>query len=130
MALLRRLEKRVHVPYPTQQARSLILRRTLPNERLDVNSDLEHVASLTEGYSGSDLVLVAKEAAMKPLRRLLTSLDLDAPRGSGPGGHQMRAPKPGPITPDDLASALAGTKPSVATYADRYAKWEQEFGSV
>jgi katanin p60 ATPase-containing subunit A1 len=69
-------------------------------------------------------VLVAKEAAMRPLRRLLAKLDLDAPRGGGP------APQPGRINEADLVAALAATKPTVHTYAERYTQWESEFGSV
>jgi katanin p60 ATPase-containing subunit A1 len=125
MALLRRLEKRVLVPFPTAPARELILRRTLPADRLDAAADLGKLAELTEGYSGSDLVLVAKEAAMRPLRRLLATLDLDSQRPAG-----ARAPAPGLVDADDLAAALSSTKASVATYADRYAQWESEFGSV
>lgn len=34
MALLRRLEKRVHVPFPTTAARAWMVRRLLPPDRL------------------------------------------------------------------------------------------------
>ena len=35
----------------------------------------ETLVEKTEGYSGSDIRLVCKEAAMQPLRRLMTVLD-------------------------------------------------------
>ena len=125
MALLRRLEKRVLVPYPTEEARLVMLRKHLPSEKLHPQADLHRLAAATEGYSGSDLVLVAKEAAMRPLRRLLATLDMDngPPRGGRP-------PQPGPVDADDLAAALGATKPTVHAYAERYTAWEQEFGSV
>lgn len=124
MALLRRLEKRILVPFPTAKGRETILMRTLPKDRLHPSADCARLADLTEGYSGSDLVLVAKEAAMRPLRRLLATLDLEAPRGNA------RAPQPGLIDADDFSAALSSTKPTVQTYAERYAKWEEEFGST
>jgi SpoVK/Ycf46/Vps4 family AAA+-type ATPase len=34
------------------------------------------VAQVLEGYSGSDIRLVCKEAAMRPLRRLMKNLDI------------------------------------------------------
>ena len=43
----------------------------LENETLDENVDLAHVASRTEGFSGSDLKAVCTAAAMRPLRELL-----------------------------------------------------------
>ena len=124
MALLRRLEKRILVPFPTAKGRETILMRILPKDRLHPSADCARLADLTEGYSGSDLVLVAKEAAMRPLRRLLATLDLEAPRGNA------RAPQPGLIDADDFSAALSSTKPTVQTYAERYAKWEEEFGST
>ena len=96
----------------------------LPKERLHPSAEISRLAELTEGYSGSDLVLVAKEAAMRPLRRLLATLDLEAPRGNA------RAPQPGLIDADDLTAALGATKPTVHTYAERYTQWEAEFGST
>jgi katanin p60 ATPase-containing subunit A1 len=35
----------------------------------------ETLVEKTEGYSGSDIRLVCKEAAMQPLRRLMTVLE-------------------------------------------------------
>ena len=37
--------------------------------------DYVKLASQMSGYSGSDIKLVCKEAAMKPLRRLLAEID-------------------------------------------------------
>ena len=42
---------------------------------------LQQVADSTEGYSGSDVFLVAKEAAMRPLRRLMARLETGASEG-------------------------------------------------
>ena len=124
MALLRRLEKRVLVPYPSAEARMTILKRVLPADKCERGAGLDEIAERTEGYSGSDLVLVAKEAAMRPLRRLLATLDLDGPRRGG------LPPAPGLVTADDMDAALAKTRPTVAAYADKYTAWESEFGST
>jgi len=37
--------------------------------------DFGQYAEILQGYSGSDIKLVCKEAAMKPLRRLMAVLD-------------------------------------------------------
>jgi katanin p60 ATPase-containing subunit A1 len=124
MALLRRLEKRILVPYPTTIARRTMLQKHLPKEKLAPNADIDAIAAATEGYSGSDLVLVAKEAGMRPLRRLLSTLDLDGPPPRG-----ARPPPLGPVDADDLHAALSATKPTVHD-AERYARWADEYGSV
>lgn len=77
--------------------------------------------------SGSDLVLVCKEAGMRPLRRLLTTLEA---MHSGGRPEGARPPQPGPVTADDLAAALAATKPTAHSYVHKYEAWDKEFGSV
>ena len=44
----------------------------LPNNK---NLDYSHLSQKMEGYSGSDIKLVCKEAAMKPLRRILEEIE-------------------------------------------------------
>eukprot|EP01052_Picozoa_sp_SAG31_P033751 SAG31_NODE_3856_length_3815_cov_3.607374_4_plen_170_part_00 len=75
-ALLRRLEKRIVVPLPCAVARQAILELHL-RERAEPDLDFSAFTAQTEGYSGSDLVLVCKEAAMRPLRRLMSSIEDD-----------------------------------------------------
>ena len=120
-ALLRRLEKRIHVPFPSATAREWMVSRLLPRERLGAGVSYEAVAAQTDGYSGADLTLVCKEAAMRPLRRLLTELD-------GKPDAVAAAAEPGPVTSDDMQAALQNTRPTVAA-REKYAAWSKEFGS-
>lgn len=82
MALLRRLEKRILVPLPTAEAREHMLKYHLPpgpagsGARAEENIDYLDFASKLDGYSGSDIKLVCKEAAMKPLRRVMKQIDI------------------------------------------------------
>ena len=77
MALLRRLEKRILVPLPNSEAREAMLRHHLPpgpadsGKRAEESVEFENISKVLEGYSGSDIKLVCKEAAMKPLRRIM-----------------------------------------------------------
>jgi katanin p60 ATPase-containing subunit A1 len=75
-ALLRRLEKRIHVPLPSIEARYRILHTHLADpERSSMSEDgLTQIAQNTPGYSGADLVLLCKEAAMRPVRRLMVQI--------------------------------------------------------
>lgn len=75
-AMLRRLEKRIMVGLPNEDAREAMLRQFLPAEvvpppvLIQAELDYKHLANLTEGYSGSDLKLVSKEAVMMRLRKV------------------------------------------------------------
>ena len=71
IALLRRLEKRILVPLPSKEARQGMVLNLIP-EKMGETLNYEVFAELLEGYSGSDIRLVCKEAAMKPLRRLMS----------------------------------------------------------
>ena len=95
--------------------------KLIPGERLGAGVSYEAVAAQTDGYSGADLTLVCKEAAMRPLRRLLTELD-------GKPDAAAAAAQPGPVTSDDMHAALQNTRPTVAA-RERYEAWAREFGS-
>lgn len=73
-AMLRRLEKRILVPLPGGEARLRMLQHLLPPEKY-TGLDFEETVEKMAGYSGSDVRLVCKEAAMRPLRRLMSALD-------------------------------------------------------
>lgn len=82
MALLRRLEKRILVPLPCAEAREGMVKFHLPpgppgsGKRADESINFTEFAEQLEGYSGSDIRLVCKEAAMKPLRRIMQQIDV------------------------------------------------------
>ena len=51
-----------------------MIRSFLPETMVD-NFDYKEISSWLKEYSGSDIRLVCKEAAMKPLRRLINELE-------------------------------------------------------
>ena len=83
MAMLRRLEKRIMVPLPEAEGRQAML-ESLLGDRVALGVDLADVAARTEGFSGADMYLLAKEAAMRPLRCVR------APGKSQPWGWRKR----------------------------------------
>jgi ATP-dependent Zn protease len=46
---------RIMVGLPTLESRALILRKLLSKENVDANIDFKELATMTTGYSGSDL---------------------------------------------------------------------------
>ncbi|KAK6120213.1 hypothetical protein DH2020_046119 [Rehmannia glutinosa] len=70
-AVIRRLPRRLMVNLPDAQNRVKILKVILAKEELAPNIDLEAVANMTEGYSGSDLKNLCVTAAHCPIREIL-----------------------------------------------------------
>ncbi|KAK1698454.1 hypothetical protein QYE76_015151 [Lolium multiflorum] len=70
-AIIRRFERRIMVGLPTQESRELILRTVLSKEKVDNNIEYKELATMTEGYSGSDLKNLCMTAAYRPVRELL-----------------------------------------------------------
>lgn len=82
-ALLRpgRLDRLILVPTPDEKARLEILRIHARSMPLASDVDLERLAGLTDGYSGSDLEALCREAGMLALREAIAmSADLKSTR--------------------------------------------------
>ncbi|KAJ0980660.1 hypothetical protein J5N97_008915 [Dioscorea zingiberensis] len=70
-AVIRRLPRRLMVNLPDASNREKILRVILAKEDLAPDVDLEALASMTDGYSGSDLKNLCVTAAHCPIREVL-----------------------------------------------------------
>ncbi|TYI00380.1 hypothetical protein ES332_A11G131100v1 [Gossypium tomentosum] len=70
-AVIRRLPRRLMVNLPDAPNREKILRVILAKEDLSPNVDLETIANMTDGYSGSDLKNLCVTAAHCPIREIL-----------------------------------------------------------
>jgi SpoVK/Ycf46/Vps4 family AAA+-type ATPase len=70
-AVIRRLPRRLMVNLPDATNRAKIMKVILAKEDLSPDVDLSAVASMTDGYSGSDLKNLCVTAAHRPIREIL-----------------------------------------------------------
>ncbi|XP_059165946.1 katanin p60 ATPase-containing subunit A-like 2 isoform X1 [Physella acuta] len=130
-AMLRRLEKRILVDLPTHEARRAMFKHHLPPVVSSKEGGLELLAELdydllagkTDGYSGSDIRLLCKEAAMRPVRKIFFALE-NHTEGQDLHIHLDK------IKTEDVLAALERTKPSAKTMKQKYADWQREYESV
>lgn len=128
IAMLRRLEKRVLVPLPGAQARRVMIQKSL-QPYTDTEFDLDQAVTATQGYSGADIKLVVKEAAMGPVRRFITKaegLEQDIPQQVDDVAWQSQLET---VQFHDLERALDKTKRSAFRFSEKYTDWQTEFGS-
>ncbi|KAL8130326.1 hypothetical protein V2J09_019481 [Rumex salicifolius] len=123
-AMLRRLEKRILVPLPDPEARKGMFEELLASTDEENQLPYNTLVERTEGYSGSDIRLVCKEAAMQPLRRLMSVLEKEEEIVP-----EDELPAVGPIKPEDIETALKNTRPSAHLHAHRYEKFNEDYGS-
>lgn len=121
-ALLRRLEKRVIVNLPDEDARFTMIQKFIPLEK-QKDLDYKHFSIMTEGYSGSDIRLVCKEALMKGVRRAVTFLEKNGTI------DKLSTEKIEFVSNEDFTEALNKTRPASLYKSDHYEKWMDSFGS-
>ena len=79
-----RFDREIEIGVPDREGRKEILQihtRGMPIEGNEEDRDriLTELANVTHGFVGADLAALAREAAMKALRRYLPDIDLDKP---------------------------------------------------
>ena len=72
-AILRRFTQIFEIGIPVQSERSKILQVVLKGENVEPGIDYDHIARLCEGFTGSDILELCKQAAFYPIRELLDS---------------------------------------------------------
>lgn len=86
-AILRRMPKRFSVALPNASQRLKILRLVLKDTKIDpAGFDMEYVARVMDGMSGSDIKEACRDAAMVPVREMIREQ-----RQSGRRMDQVRA---------------------------------------
>lgn len=121
-AARRRFVKRIYIPLPEPETRRYLLLHLLKKQSKQNSistKEMNRLVQLTEGYSGSDLTALAKEAALGPIRELgedaLLSVQAESVR---------------PISIDDFLSALNIIKSSVSPSSlAALIHWRNEFGT-
>ncbi|XP_071915175.1 ATPase family AAA domain-containing protein FIGL1 [Coffea arabica] len=123
-AARRRLAKRLYIPLPSSEARAWIVQNLLEKDGLFELSreDIGTICKLTEGYSGSDMKNLVKDASMGPLREALTR---------GFEITKLKKEDMRPVTVKDFENALQEVRPSVSSNElGIYEEWNKQFGSL
>ena len=156
-AVRRRFEKRIYISLPDAMARSKMFEINLRDGHHSIApNDFRNLGQITEGYSGSDISIVVREAMMEPVRKVQSATHfryVSAPSKDDPSvifndyitpcspgdpaafpltwmeiedGNKLLVP---PVTHGDFLKALRQIKPSVSMGdLSEYEQWTTEFG--
>jgi vacuolar protein-sorting-associated protein 4 len=144
-AVRRRFQKKIYIPLPDETARLAMLKMnvgTTPNNITE--DDFNDLATMTEGFSGSDLATLNMDAIMEPIRKCQLSRFFRKEgqyflpcSPSDDGAFKMtlnEIPEPENLKPPDVCKAdfvkaMSKIKPTVSqTDLERQEKFTQEFG--
>jgi ATPase family AAA domain-containing protein 1 len=131
-AVLRRFPRRILVDLPDLDTRKEILEVTLAENRLDKGVNLTMVAERLEGYTGSDIKEVCREAVVQishEQARLLDQRFVNTREDITEGSLQHLRP----VTMEDFEKALSKLKRSVSEKGRELARvweWNDEYGEI
>ncbi|WOL17251.1 ATPase family AAA domain-containing protein 1-like [Canna indica] len=97
-AILRRFTQTFEIGMPNKTERAKILKVILKGENAEENIDYDEIAKFCEGFSGSDILELCKQAAYVPVREFLN----DEKNGNASSGSRV----PRPLRHSDLMNAL------------------------
>jgi len=121
-AARRRLQKRLLIPLPDADARADMLSRGLNDIKHALTDvDLRDLVRATDGYSGSDMAGLCREAAMNPCR----DEGFESALMGGLNVEVLRA-----VTRSDFDDALCQVRASVgASELEAFEEWNRQYGS-
>ena len=101
-----RFDREIEIGIPDAEGRFDILSIHTRGMPIDEKVDLKQISKTTHGFVGADLEVLAKEAAMRSLRKILPEIDLDEDKISSEILQKIQ------ISSDDFRDALKEVKPS------------------
>jgi len=101
-----RFDREIEIGIPDDEGRFEILSIHTRGMPIEEKVDLKQISKITHGFVGADLEVLAKEAAMRALRRILPEIDLDEEKISSEILQKIQ------ITSEDFREALKEVRPS------------------
>ena len=126
-AVLRRFPRRILVDLPDLETRTEILQVTMAENRLDSGVNMTKIAERLDGYTGSDIKEVCREAVVQISHEQAKLLD------QGDGLEKGVFQRLRPVTMEDFESALGKLKRSVSETGRELARvweWNDEYGEI
>lgn len=100
-----RFDREIVIGVPDRNGRKEILQVHTRSMPLSKTFNIDYLADVTHGFVGADLAALAREAAMKTLRRYLPDIDLEKP-------IPAETLEKMEVTMEDFKNALKGIEPS------------------
>ena len=124
-ACRRRLEKRIYIPLPDAETRQHLFRINLKDIELAEDLDMDELARSTDGYTGSDITNICRDACMMSMRRAVAGKTAEEIRNLKQDDIES------PVTMADFQESLRKVQRSVAS-SDllKFEKWKEEFGAA
>jgi vacuolar protein-sorting-associated protein 4 len=146
-AVRRRFERKIYIPLPDTDARMALIRLKTRGMDSDLSeNDMVELCRQTEGFSGADINILCRDAAMTPLNDIQSAQYFADYNGQlwpvNPGyagaikttvlemsAEQMARLVPPRLCFDHFTRALQKTRPSVAPGdLKRFEDWTAQFG--
>ncbi len=119
-AFIRRFQKRILVPLADHKTRLNMLKLYSSNLQIDSNVDLQELARLAEGFSGSDIRDVCQSAQLSLIGEFFES-----------GQAMNKEAKPRALTMADFRQIFEERKPSVSLdMLSQYNRWFEAFKAL
>ncbi len=116
-ALRSRFEKKIHVPLPDKPARKKIFEIHMEEIEVAPDVDYDELADLSEGYSGRDISVVCREAAMEPIRDLQRTGRMD---------EEEEILEIRPVSREDFLHAIENIRPATSPEdVKKYIDWAE-----